>query len=57
MLNLGKEIEKTAFYQSILKKTKLKVVPALLKKGLSIQEIAELLEIDVEEVRKIVEEQ
>ncbi|MDZ8095796.1 MAG: Rpn family recombination-promoting nuclease/putative transposase [Nostoc sp. DedQUE05] len=57
MLNLGEDIEKTAFYQSILKKTKLQVVPALLKRGLSIQEIAESLEIDVEEVRKIAEEQ
>jgi predicted transposase/invertase (TIGR01784 family) len=57
MLNLGEDIEKTAFYQSILKRTKLKVVPALLKKGLSIQEIAESLELDVEEVRKIAEEQ
>ncbi len=57
MLNLGEDIEKTAFYQSILKKTKLQIVPALLKKGLSIQEIAESLEIDVEEVREIAEEQ
>jgi predicted transposase/invertase (TIGR01784 family) len=57
MLNLGEDIEKTAFYQSILKRTKLKVVPALLKKGLSIQEIAESLELDVEEVRQIAEEQ
>lgn len=57
MLNLGEDIEKTAFYQSILKKTKLKIVPTLLQKGLSIQEIAESLELDVEEVRKIAEEQ
>jgi predicted transposase YdaD len=47
MLNLGEDIEKTGFYQSILKRTKLNVVPTLLKKGLSIQEIAESLELDV----------
>jgi predicted transposase YdaD len=57
MLNLGEDIKKTAFYQSILKSTKLEVVPMLLNKGLSIQEIAESLKVDVEEVRKIAEEQ
>ncbi len=56
MLNLGEDIEKTGYYQSVLKKTKLKVVPKLLEKGLSIQEIAESLELDVEEVRKVAEE-
>lgn len=57
MLNLGEDIEKTAFYQSILKKTKLEVIPMLLKAGLTIQEIAKHLKIDVEEVRGIAEEQ
>lgn len=57
MLNLGEDIEKTAFYQSILKKTKLKVVPTLLEKGLSIQEIAKSLELDLEDVRKVADEQ
>ncbi len=56
MLNLGEDIEKTGYYQSVLKKTKLKVVPKLLEKGLSIQEIAESLELDLEEVRKVAEE-
>jgi predicted transposase/invertase (TIGR01784 family) len=56
MMNLGEDIEKTGYYQSVLKKTKLKVVPKLLEKGLSIQEIAESLELDVEEVRKVAEE-
>ncbi|MDF5727254.1 MAG: Rpn family recombination-promoting nuclease/putative transposase [Rhizonema sp. PD38] len=53
MLNLSDDIEKTGYFQSVLKITKLKVVPALLKKGLSIQEIAETLELDVEEVREV----
>ncbi|MBO3459488.1 Rpn family recombination-promoting nuclease/putative transposase [Aetokthonos hydrillicola Thurmond2011] len=53
MLNLSDDIEKTGYYQSVLKKTKLKVVPALLEKGLSIQEIAKALELDVEEVREV----
>ncbi|MUG94368.1 DUF2887 domain-containing protein [Scytonema sp. UIC 10036] len=52
MLNLSDDIKNTAFYQSILKKTKLEVVPILLERGLSIQEVAESLKLDVEEVRK-----
>ncbi len=53
MLNLSDDIKNTAFYQGILKKTKLEVVPVLLERGLSIQEVAESLKLDVEEVRKV----
>ena len=53
MFDLGEDIKKTGYYQSILKKTKLQVVPSLVEKGLSIQEIAEMFELDVEEVRKV----
>jgi predicted transposase YdaD len=34
----------------------LEVVPILLERGLSIQEVAESLKLDVEEVRKVAEE-
>ncbi|MBD2774654.1 hypothetical protein [Iningainema tapete] len=47
------EFKTSRLYQSILKKTKLEVVPILLETGLSIQKIAERLELDVEEVRKV----
>ncbi|MGB3649826.1 MAG: hypothetical protein WBA41_01255 [Rivularia sp. (in: cyanobacteria)] len=53
MFDLGEDIKNTGYYQSILKKTKLQVVPSLIEKGLSIQEIAEMFELDVEEVRKV----
>lgn len=59
MLDLD-EFAKTRLYQSILAKTKpetelqtkLKLVPKLAEKGMSVQEIAELLELDVETIRK-----
>jgi predicted transposase/invertase (TIGR01784 family) len=38
-------------------RAKVKLVPKLLQKGLSIQEIADVLELDIEEVRKIAREQ
>lgn len=49
------EFTNTRFYQSLLEKTKLQMIPKLLDKGLSIQEVAEILELDVEVVRKTVE--
>lgn len=52
MLDLS-EFQKSTLYQSVLKKTKLDVVPKLLEQGLSIQQIAEALELDIEEVRKV----
>ena len=55
MLNLD-IIRGTRVYQEAeqegRQKGKLEIVPKLLQKGLSIQEIAELLELDVETVRK-----
>jgi predicted transposase YdaD len=52
MLDLS-EFQKSTLYQSVQKKTKLDIVPKLLEQGLSVQQIAEALELDVEEVRKI----
>jgi predicted transposase/invertase (TIGR01784 family) len=51
------EFKKSRLYQSMLKKTKLDVVPILLETGLSIQQVAERLELDVEEVRKVAQQQ
>lgn len=52
MLDLS-EFQRSTLYQSVLKKTKLDIVPKLLEQGLSIQQIADALELDVEEVRKV----
>ncbi|URD53751.1 hypothetical protein [Chroococcidiopsis sp. CCNUC1] len=51
MLDLS-EFKKSRLYESVLTKTKLELVPKLLEKGLSVQEVAEILELNVEEVRK-----
>lgn len=51
MLDLS-EFKNSRFYESLKQKTKLELVPKLLDKGMSIQEVADLLELDVEEVRK-----
>ncbi len=55
MLDLS-EFKKSRLYESVLTKTKLELVPKLLEKGLSVQEVADLLELDVEEVRKAARE-
>ncbi|MBW4561193.1 MAG: Rpn family recombination-promoting nuclease/putative transposase [Mojavia pulchra JT2-VF2] len=60
MLNLD-EFRNTRLYESILAKTeqetKLKLVPKCLERGMSIQEIAEFLEVDAETIRKYLQEQ
>ncbi|MHC5674651.1 Rpn family recombination-promoting nuclease/putative transposase [Nostoc sp.] len=56
MLDLD-EFKNTRLYESILEKTKLKLVPKLTERTMSIQEIAELLELDVEIIRKYLQEQ
>jgi predicted transposase/invertase (TIGR01784 family) len=47
--------QQTRFYQETQLETKLETVPRLLKVGLSIEQIAEALELDIETVRKAVE--
>jgi predicted transposase YdaD len=41
------ELESTEIYQQAKQESKLEIAPKLLKKGLSIQEVAEILELDV----------
>ncbi|WP_292799139.1 hypothetical protein [Nostoc sp. NMS7] len=47
----------TKFYQEVKEETKLDTIPPLLKFGLSIEQIAEALELDVEQVRQAIEKQ
>ncbi len=60
MLDLD-AFKKTRLYQSILTKTKLEakleLVPKYVEKGMSIQEIAEFLEMDAEIIKKYLQEQ
>lgn len=55
------EWEQTRFYQEVSEKAKLEgkleTVPRFLKKGLTVQEIAEALELDLETVQKAAKEQ
>ena len=57
MLNLGDDIDKTGYYQSVLKETLLKTAKKLLEEGDSIERVARVLELDIEEVRKLTEKQ
>ena len=41
------EFQNTEIYQQAKQESKLEIAPKLLKKGMSIQEVAELLELDV----------
>ena len=60
MLNVnfirGTKVYQEAKEEGALEVT-IKLVPKLLQKGLSIQEVAEILELDVEEARKAAREQ
>ncbi|MEH2388589.1 MAG: hypothetical protein V7K14_23030 [Nostoc sp.] len=47
----------TKFYQEVKEEIKLDTIPPLLKFGLSIEQIAEALELDVEQVRQAIEKQ
>jgi predicted transposase/invertase (TIGR01784 family) len=56
MLGLG-DLKQTKFYQEAAQETKLEAVPRLLKLGLSVEQIAEALELPVEEVRKAIQQE
>nr|WP_309143434.1 DUF2887 domain-containing protein [Nostoc favosum] len=47
----------TKFYQEVKEETKLETIPRLLKFGLSIEQIAQALELDVEQVRQAIDKQ
>ncbi|MBN3893964.1 MAG: hypothetical protein ACYT04_34310 [Nostoc sp.] len=59
MLNLN-ILKETRVYQEAKEEgkleTKLKMIPILLELGLTVQQIAERLELDMEEVRKVLEQ-
>ncbi len=50
------EFTNIRLYKSIWEKSRLKLAPKLNEKGMSIQEMAELLEIDIEVIRKYLQE-
>lgn len=51
MLELG-ELRQTRFYQEVREETLLEKVPSFLALGLSVEQLAETLELDVELVRQ-----
>ena len=53
MINLGDDIEKTGYYQSVKKEVSLKAAKKLLEEGDSIERVAKVLDLDIEEVRKL----
>jgi predicted transposase/invertase (TIGR01784 family) len=55
MFGLG-ALKETKFYQEAAYETKIEAVPRLLKLGLSIEQIAEALELSLDDVRKAVQQ-
>ena len=53
MINLGDDIEKTGYYQSVKKEVSLKAAKKLLSEGDSIERVSKVLDLDIEEVRKL----
>ena len=51
------EWRKTRFYQEVEQETKLEAVPRMSNMGLSVEQIAQALELEVEVVRKAIEKQ
>jgi predicted transposase YdaD len=51
------EWRQTRFYQEIEEETKLETIPRLLKMGLSVEQIAEALELKIEVVRQALKKQ
>ncbi|RCJ19282.1 hypothetical protein A6770_32000 [Nostoc minutum NIES-26] len=44
----------TRFYQEIVQETKLQIIPRFLKVGLSVEQIADVLELDIETVQQAI---
>ncbi len=51
------EWQQTRFYQEVKREGKLEAIPGLLKMSLSVEQIAQALELEVEVVKKAVEKQ
>lgn len=51
------EWRQTRFYQEVKEETKLEAIPRLLKMGLSVEQIAEALELDIEIVQQAMKTQ
>ena len=51
------EWRQTRFYQEVQQETKLETIPRLLEEGLSVEQIARVLELNVEVIRQAVEKQ
>jgi predicted transposase YdaD len=51
------EWQQTRFYQEVKEETKLEAIPRLLKMGLSVEQIAEALELKIEVVQQAIEKQ
>ena len=49
------EWRQTRFYQEVQEETKLAAIPRLLEEGLSVEQIARVLELDIEVVRQAVQ--
>ena len=55
MLGLG-ALKETKFYQEAAQETKLEMVPRLFEAGLSLEKIAEILELPLEDIQKVVQQ-
>jgi predicted transposase YdaD len=53
---LGLALEESQIYKDLERQTKLKVIGKLMSKGLSFEDIAEIVEMTVEEVRQVIQE-
>ena len=51
------EWQQTRFYQEVKREGKLEAIPGLLEMGLSVEQIAQALELEVEVVKKAIENQ
>jgi predicted transposase/invertase (TIGR01784 family) len=51
------DIKETKFYQEAAQETKLEMVPRLLQAGLSLEKIAEILELPLDEIKKAAQQE
>jgi predicted transposase/invertase (TIGR01784 family) len=48
------DLRKTRFAQELIEETKLQTIPRLLKEGLSVEKIAEILQLNIDQVRQVI---